>query len=99
MRVGAPRLNLGRPDKMRPMQSRHHRGRIARRLLGYWLLAGAALSASAAPVDEAIRSRIEQLRATGTLDVDGEAIASRQLLPRIYENRSFTPTWTSLRQV
>ncbi len=81
------------------MQSRHDRGGSAACFLSIWLLAGAAFTASAAPVDEAIRNRIEQLRATGTLEIDGAAIASRQLLPRIYENRSFTPAWSSVRQV
>jgi murein L,D-transpeptidase YcbB/YkuD len=59
----------------------------------------AAAAAAAQGVGEAIRSRVEQLRATGALEVQGEPIASRNLLPRIYENRAFSPTWTSLQQI
>jgi murein L,D-transpeptidase YcbB/YkuD len=65
------------------------------------VLAAAYVSAPALAqeVDEAIRARVEQLRATGLLEVRGEAIASRQLLPQLYEKRSFAPTWTSLEQL
>lgn len=59
----------------------------------------AAAAAAAEVVDEAIRGRVEQLRATGVLELQGEPIASRNLLPRIYENRAFAPTWNSLQQI
>ena len=36
---------------------------------------------------------------TGSLEVDGQPIASRELLPRIYENREFAPAWKTLRQI
>src|SRR6185369_15311802 len=45
------------------------------------------------PSDELIRADVEQLRATGDLDLGGVMIASRVLLPRIYEARGFAPTW------
>ena len=56
-------------------------------------------SAAAQEVDEAIRVRVEQLRATGTLEARGAAVASRQLLPRLYERRAFAAAWTSLAQI
>ena len=49
--------------------------------------------------DDAIRSLVEELRVTGSLAVHGEAIASHQLLPRIYENREFAPAWGTLGQI
>src|SRR5262249_52213748 len=36
---------------------------------------------------------------TGMLEVSGESIASRQILPRLYEKRAFAPTWRSLAQI
>jgi L,D-transpeptidase YcbB len=60
------------------------------------MLAGAASGQGAT---EAIRSRVEALRDSGQLEVGGQPIASRRLLPRLYENRAFTPTWTSLAQI
>jgi L,D-transpeptidase YcbB len=56
-------------------------------------------SAAAQEVDEAIRVRVEQLRATGTLEARGVGVASRQLLPRLYESRAFAPAWTSPAQI
>jgi L,D-transpeptidase YcbB len=50
-------------------------------------------------VDDAIRMRVEELRATGVLAVQNEPVASHVLLPRIYENREFEPAWGSLRQI
>jgi murein L,D-transpeptidase YcbB/YkuD len=46
-----------------------------------------------------IRLRVEELRADGVLQVHGQPIASRDLLPRIYENREFAPAWKTLRQI
>jgi murein L,D-transpeptidase YcbB/YkuD len=46
-----------------------------------------------------IRARVEELRANGVLQVRGQPVASRDLLPRIYENREFAPAWTTLRQI
>jgi murein L,D-transpeptidase YcbB/YkuD len=60
------------------------------------LLAGPV---GAQEVAELIRQRVEELTVVGTLAVVGEPIASRQLLPRLYEQRAFAPTWRSLEQV
>src|SRR5688572_2299978 len=46
-----------------------------------------------------IRTHVEELRVGGRLEVLGQAIASRDVLPRVYENREFAPAWASLRQV
>jgi len=46
-----------------------------------------------------IRTQVEELRVGGRLEVLGQAIASRDVLPRVYENREFAPAWASLRQV
>jgi L,D-transpeptidase YcbB len=51
------------------------------------------------PIEELIRAEVEQLRATGELDVGGEMIASRILLPRIYEARAFAPNWRTQGQI
>ncbi|HVY65369.1 MAG TPA: L,D-transpeptidase family protein [Gammaproteobacteria bacterium] len=55
--------------------------------------------ARGAEVDERIRGLVEQLRDAGTLVVDGEPIAARNLLPRLYEKRAFAPAWRSTAQV
>jgi murein L,D-transpeptidase YcbB/YkuD len=57
------------------------------------------VSAVAQDATDFIRTRVEELRANGVLQVRGQPIASRDLLPRIYENREFAPAWTTLRQV
>lgn len=67
-------------------------------LLGAFL-AASSFSAAAQEIRELIRADVEQLRATGTLVVDGATIASRNLLPRIYEAREFEPTWRSQAQI
>jgi murein L,D-transpeptidase YcbB/YkuD len=59
----------------------------------------AAQPAASRAVDELIRADVEQLRATGDLELDGVMIASRNLLPRIYEARAFTPTWRNQAQI
>ena len=48
---------------------------------------------------DVIRALVEELRATGSLTVLAEPVASRELLPRIYENREFAPAWNTLRQI
>ncbi len=63
-------------------------------LLSIW-----ALPAAAQPVEELIRAHVEQLRATGDLELDGVSITERDLLPRIYEARAFAPTWRSQTQI
>jgi murein L,D-transpeptidase YcbB/YkuD len=56
-------------------------------------------AAGAQDVDEALRARVEELAATGSLEVDGEPIAARQLIPRLYERRAFAPAWRSVAQI
>ena len=63
------------------------------------LLSTWALPAGAQQVEELIRAHVEQLSATGDLELDGVTIAGRNLLPRIYEARAFAPTWRSLAQI
>ncbi len=64
------------------------------------LLALAAVStARAQALDEQIRSRVEQLRDTGMLSVDGESIAAKTLIPKLYEARAFAPAWRSAQQI
>jgi murein L,D-transpeptidase YcbB/YkuD len=50
-------------------------------------------------VEELIRAHVEELGATGELTIDGTAIASKHMIPRVYEAREFTPTWTSAEQL
>ncbi|HSC14388.1 MAG TPA: L,D-transpeptidase family protein [Gammaproteobacteria bacterium] len=46
-----------------------------------------------------IRTHVEELRVGGRLEVLGQPIASRDVLPRVYENREFAPAWETVRQV
>jgi murein L,D-transpeptidase YcbB/YkuD len=46
-------------------------------------------------VTEELRSRIEQMRTTGSLVVGGELIGARPLLLAVYETRGFQPLWAS----
>ena len=55
--------------------------------------APASQSPAPNPIAEWIRADVEQLRATGDLDLGGVTIASRVILPRLYEARAFAPTW------
>ena len=48
---------------------------------------------------DVIRTLVEELRVTGSLVVLAEPVASRELLPRFYENREFAPAWDTLRQI
>jgi L,D-transpeptidase YcbB len=59
----------------------------------------AAAPVFAQDVEELIRARVEYLRASGTLDAAGVPIASRNLIPRIYEARAFAPAWRSAAQI
>jgi murein L,D-transpeptidase YcbB/YkuD len=51
------------------------------------------------PAVEIIRSKVEQLEATGELTVRGQEIASRTVLPNIYAARGFRPAWTDPQNV
>ena len=62
-------------------------------------LALGARASHAQDVAELIRVHIEQLRATGMLEVGGEAVASRNMLTEIYERREFEPLWQAAWQV
>lgn len=50
---------------------------------------------AADPAAEALRLRIEQLRAGQEVRVDGARIAARRLIPEFYERRAFRPAWNS----
>jgi len=51
------------------------------------------------PTVEIIRSKVEQLEATGELMVRGQKVASRTVLPDIYEGNGFRPAWTDPQNV
>jgi murein L,D-transpeptidase YcbB/YkuD len=55
-------------------------------------LASAAVHA-ADPAAEALRLRVEQLRAGREVRVDGAHVAARTLIPEFYERRAFRPAW------
>jgi len=46
------------------------------------------------PVQAAIRQRVEQLRTTRSLRIDGAPIAAVRFLPSVYERRDYAPLWT-----
>ena len=46
-----------------------------------------------------IRTHVEELRVDGRLEVLGQPVASRAVLPHVYENREFAPAWSTLRQI
>jgi len=50
-------------------------------------------------LDELLRLRVEELRATGQLEADGESIAAKTLIPRLYEARAFELEWHSAQQI
>jgi murein L,D-transpeptidase YcbB/YkuD len=52
------------------------------------------LSAADTGVRDQIRQRIELIRSGAGLTVDGESIASVQVLPALYEKRDFAPVWS-----
>jgi len=56
----------------------------------------ASLARADAP-SEALRERVERLRAGRELRVDGEQIAAPALIARFYERRDFRPAWTPAR--
>jgi murein L,D-transpeptidase YcbB/YkuD len=61
------------------------------------LALAAALAAAAAnaadPAAEALRLRVEQLRAGREVRIDGAQIAARTLVPEFYERRAFRAAW------
>jgi murein L,D-transpeptidase YcbB/YkuD len=72
---------------------------LSRLLMAALAFAVLASSVAAQDVAEVIRQRVEVLRDAGVLEVMGEPIASRSVLPKLYENRAFEPTWRSLAQI
>jgi murein L,D-transpeptidase YcbB/YkuD len=56
------------------------------------LVCGTANASDA--VADALRARIEQLRAVPEVSVNGAPIASRSLIPEFYERRGLRPAWT-----
>jgi murein L,D-transpeptidase YcbB/YkuD len=59
-------------------------------------LLAAGLARADAP-SEALRERVEQLRAGRDLRVDGGQVAAPALIARFYERRDFRPAWTPAR--
>jgi murein L,D-transpeptidase YcbB/YkuD len=106
------RLPVSRSPRVRSamMAARMHSDRTmlrrARNSAPAWL-AALAIAASVAlvgparaqEVDEILRVRVEQLRESGMLDIEGAAIAARRLIPEIYEARAFAPAWRRPAQV
>jgi murein L,D-transpeptidase YcbB/YkuD len=72
---------------------------IRRATLVALALVGLVRPIGAQDVAEVLRQRVEELRATGQLVVMGAPIASRNVLPTLYERRAFEPTWRSLEQI
>jgi murein L,D-transpeptidase YcbB/YkuD len=67
-------------------------------VLGFHALAGAAQSpASADPVVEAVRERVEALSADGRLSVEGANLSATRSLGTLYELHGFQPFWDSAR--
>ena len=65
-------------------------------LLALVVPAACSVVAQSVPsASEALRERIEQLRADPDAQVDGVTLAATRLVPELYERRGFTPLWTS----
>ena len=45
-------------------------------------------------ISEIIRSKVEQIRSNGALQIDGAQIASITVLPELYEKNGFRLLWT-----
>jgi murein L,D-transpeptidase YcbB/YkuD len=56
-------------------------------------IALAPTPAQAGPVEDAIRSRVEQLSAKHTLSIGTDQVHAKAILPRVYEQRAFRPAW------
>jgi L,D-transpeptidase YcbB len=74
-------------------------GALLRRFALAAALTLAAGALHAQEIDELIRARVEQLRATGSLSVGGESVAAKTLIPKLYEARAFAPAWRSTQQI
>ncbi len=51
------------------------------------------VSAANSPIQEQIRQKIEKLRNDNQLSISGAEIASKKVLPELYERRSYTAAW------
>jgi L,D-transpeptidase YcbB len=54
-----------------------------------------APGATMTPQADAIRARIEQIRAGSTLTVSGQKVSSTLVLPALYERRDYAPMWNN----
>lgn len=63
-------------------------------MLGLAILLACGAARAVDGVSEALRARIEQLRAGREVTMDGERIAAQRLIPDFYEHRGFRPAWT-----
>lgn len=76
---------------------RRHRKRLSNLLCAglvhLWTLAAAAAADDSA-LRDAIRNEIDTFAETGELWIEGAPVAARQLLPELYEARSFEAAWT-----
>ena len=75
------------------------RRHTAKRRITLYFLSLALLLGTVGPdtpraMDAQIRERVEQLRRTRRLQIDGAPIASIRLIPAFYEARGFTRAWT-----
>ena len=76
-----------------------HRSR-ARRSVAVVLSSGRPARSESDRPSDLIRTHVEELRVDRRASrCTGEPIASRDLLPRIYENREFAPAWNTLAPV
>jgi len=48
---------------------------------------------SMSPQAEAIRTHVEEVRASSTLNIAGQTISSTLVLPSLYERRNYAPVW------
>ncbi len=81
------------------MESMRHSIRMIVASLVVCLLLVNPADAQDDPAVEIIRSKVEQLEATGELTVRGQGIASLTVLPDIYEARGFRRAWTDPQKV
>jgi murein L,D-transpeptidase YcbB/YkuD len=76
-----------------------HQSRLVMMVFGALLfLSGGAWGtpgAQDAALQELLRNRLEGMRATGSAQIDGVAIAAVDFIPELYEKRQFRPAWTN----
>jgi murein L,D-transpeptidase YcbB/YkuD len=63
-------------------------------LIVFPVLVVSATPAPADEVQEAIRSRLDALHETGTIDIADQRVAARRLIAAVYASREFRPAWT-----